>query len=125
MNLTRAIVFGAALLLVGCAAVTPPQVRLPAPYTARGVSVTVDGLWTDDEGNVVGISGIAINTSGRDLIMCMLSFDVLDASGVKVSSAVASTTGLKADQKWRFQATFMTPYRVNFTSIEAGTITAM
>lgn len=125
MNLTRAIVFGAALVLGGCATMIAPQVRLPAPYTVRGVSVTVEGLWRDADGNVVGISGIATNTSDQNMTMCMLTFDVLDASGVKVSSALASTTGLKVDQKWRFQATFLNPFSVNFTSIEAGTVTAM
>jgi len=103
------------------------QVSLPAPYTVRGVSVTVDGLWKNGDGDVVGITGIATYAAsdGRDLTVCMLTFNALDASGVKVADLIASTTGLKVGQKWRFQAMFVTPVRVNFTSIEAGPITAM
>src|SRR5208282_3834890 len=109
MNLTRAIVFGTALVLGGCATMT--QVSLPAPYTVHGVSVTVDGLLTNSDGDVAGITGIATNTSDLTLTVCMLTFNALDASGVKVADLMASTTGLKAGQKWRFQAMFVTPVR--------------
>jgi hypothetical protein len=52
----------------------------------------------------------------------MITFDVMN-SGLKVTSAVASTPGLKAGQKWLFRATFVES--VTFTSIEPGAITAM
>ena len=87
MSLMRATAFAAALALGGCATTAPePQVRLPAPYTDQGVSVTVDGFWRNGYGNVVGISGTAVNESNRDLTVCQITLDILDASGVKVSS---------------------------------------
>jgi hypothetical protein len=58
------------------------------------------------------------------LITCVLNLDVLDASGVKVASAVASTTGLKASQTWQFQALFTNPFSVKFQSIAPGPIIA-
>jgi hypothetical protein len=127
MRPIRAFVSVATLLLLGCAATPPfaPQVSLPGTYTDHGVSVTVDGLWKDGYGNVVGISGIATNVSGRDLTLCQITLDVLDASGVKVSGAMAATNGLKAGQKWHFQATFLNPYTVSFRSIEPGQITTI
>jgi hypothetical protein len=127
MGLIRITAFAAALALIGCASITPPepQVNLPAPYVDQGVSVTVDGLWKNGYGNVVGVSGLAINVSGRDLALCQITLDILDTSGVKVSSAMAATSGLKAGQKWRFQATFLNPYVVNFRSIEPGQITVI
>ena len=123
----RVAVFATVLALAGCATTSPPesQVRLPAPYTEQGVSVTVDGLWRNGYGNVVGISGTAVNESNRDLTVCQITLDILDASGVKVSSALAIANGLKAGQKWRFQATFLNPYAVSFRSIEPGQITTL
>jgi hypothetical protein len=123
MNLTRAIMFAAALMLIGCATVAQPQISLPAPYTSHGVSVVVGGLLRDDAGNVVGISGVATNTTDRDLNFCTVSFDIMN-SGLKVTSAAASAPGgLKAGQKWLFQAAFVDS--VTFTSVEAGIVTAM
>jgi len=98
----------------------PPQVSLPAPYSEHGVKVVVDSLWKDDYGNVMGISGLATNESGRNLATCMLSLDVLDTTGIKVSSALASTVGLKAGQTWRFQAVFTNPFSVQFRSVLPG-----
>lgn len=128
MSLVRAMAFAAALTLAGCATTTAPEspvTRLPAPYTDQGVSVTVDGFWRNGHGDVVGISGTAVNEANRDLTLCQITLDVLDESGVKVSSAMAATSGLKAGQKWRFQATFMNPYAVNFRAIEPGHITTI
>ena len=125
MRLMRAFALVATLLLLGCAATAPmqPQVSLPAPYTEHGISIEVDGLWKDGYGNVIGVSGLATNVSGRDLMLCQITLDILDASGVKVSGALAATNGLRAGQKWRFQATFMNPYAVSFRSIAPGQIT--
>ncbi len=82
-------------------------------------------MYKDALGNVMGISGTATNNSGRDFRTCMLSFDVLDATGAKVSSALASTIGLKAGQTWRFQATFTNPFSVQFRSVAPGQLIAM
>ena len=123
--LRHAISIAACLALCGCADIAAPQVGLPSPYTQNGVTIVVDGLWRNGAGDVSGISGIATNVTHRDLTVCIINLDVLDASGVKVSSAIASTTGLKAGQQWRFQATFTTPYAVSFSSIGPGSITAM
>jgi hypothetical protein len=49
----------------------------------------------------------------------------LDASGIKVASAVASTTGLKAGQTWQFQALFTNPFSVKFRSIAPGQVIAL
>lgn len=109
-------------LLIGCATPRQQQISLPATYTQEGITVTVDGLFRDAYGNVVGISGIATNGTGRDLVTAMISWDVLDATGTKVSSALASTTGLKSAQRWRFQANFLNAYAVAFHSIGPGNI---
>lgn len=121
------------LILGGCATTPPPRavrpgqphVQLPSGFTEKGVSVEVSGLWKDGFGNILGIDGIATNVSDEDLQLCQVTFDVIDQSGVKVSSAIAVTNGLKAAQSWRFQATFTTPYAVNFSSIAAGSITTI
>ncbi len=109
------------LFMAGCA-VQPlqPKISLPTPYTQGVLSITVDGLYRDGNGTVIGVSGIATNVAGQDLTSCTITFDVLDATGAKVSSAIAVTNGLKAAQNWRFQATFMNPFSVNFTSIVPG-----
>jgi hypothetical protein len=126
MKIARTLTLGMALVLAGCAGQPrEPQISLPAPYVQQGVTVVVNGLWRDASGNVSGVSGIATNTSGRDLMLCQVSFDALDAQGVKVSSAVAATNGLKVDQKWRFQAVFTTPFSVVFTSVAPGQVTAV
>ncbi|SRR6266851_2464843 len=124
MNPSRSTFLILTIVLSGCVAVTP-QIRLPGPYSDKGVTVSVDGLWKDGNGNVSGISGVAVNNGSKDLTLCMITLDLLDASGVKVSSAMASTNGLKSGQQWRFQATFLTQYSVSFTSIEPGTVTVM
>ena len=127
MRLMRTTVFATTLALAGCATTTPPesQVRLPAPFTDQGVFVTVEGLYRNGYGTVIGISGTAVNESNRDLTLCQITLDILDGSGVKVSSAVAATNGLKSAQKWRFQATFTNPYVVTFRSIERGQLTTI
>ena len=118
MRLFSAIFLVAGLSLYGCATTrAPPRIDLPAPYTDQRVRVTVDGLWKDGDGTVSGVSGTATNISGHDFITCQIGLDLLDVSGVKVSSAVAVTTGLKAGQTWRFQATLMNAYAVAFKSV--------
>lgn len=127
-----------AAMLAGCATVVPyephvamphpyepPRVTMPQPYTDHGISIAVDGLWRDGYGNVSGVSGMATNDSGRELTLCQITLDVLDSSGVKVSGAVAVTNGLKVGQKWRFQATLMTPYTVYFKTIAPGSVTVI
>ena len=107
LGLWVAVILGT-FLAPGCAMVAPapPQISMPAPYTDKGLSVTVNSLWKDGNGTVVAITGIATNISAQDFTSCTISLDVLDASGVKVSSADASIDGLKVGQKWRFQALF-------------------
>lgn len=122
----RGIMLLAALSLGACGQLpSAPQVSLPAPYSENGVRVVVDGLYEDGYGNVTGITGTATNELGKDLVTCMMTLDVLDASGVKVSSAIASTAGLRAGQTWRFQATFMNPYSVQFKTVAPGQMMVM
>jgi hypothetical protein len=126
MRLFSAIFLVAGLSLYGCATTrAPPRIDLPAPYTDQRVRVTVDGLWKDGDGTVSGVSGTATNISGHDFITCQIGLDLLDVSGVKVSSAVAVTTGLKAGQTWRFQATLMNAYAVAFKSVAPGHVIAV
>jgi len=89
------------------------------------VRVVVDGLWKDAAGNVAGISGLATNESDKDLSICNVSLDILDDGGAKVSTAIASTIGLKAGQNWRFQAVFANPFSVSFKSVAPGTVLAV
>lgn len=114
-----------ASLFTGCVAVPEPEVHLPATYTDKGVSVTVNGLLRDNEGTVIGIDGVATNVSGEDLKLCEVTFDALDAAGLKVSSAIAATTSLKSGQGWRFQATSTNSFAVRFVTIAAGPITTI
>jgi hypothetical protein len=135
-NAVSVMVVGACLvwitLLSGCAtappasappASAPPAVNMPAPFTDHGVTVTVEGLWRNGDG-VVGVSGTATNTGSAPLIGCTINLDVVDSSGVKVSDALASTQSLQPGQTWRFQAVFMSPFSVSFSSIRPGKITA-
>jgi hypothetical protein len=85
----------------------------------------VTGLLTDGYGNVIGVGGLATNVSGHDVTFCRINFDVLDASGTKVSGIVADTNGLRAGQRWRFQGAFMNPFPIGFSSIDPGPITVV
>ena len=111
-----------AIMLNSC--VPPPRVTLPEPFTASGIRVTVDGLY-ESGSTVHGVDGLAENLSGRDFSACFLNFDVLDEQGVKVGDAIASTTGLAAGQKWRFQAIFTTPFKTRFQALKAGRVQCM
>jgi len=95
---------------------------LPAPYTQQGIQVTVDGFYRQGM-SIVGLSGIAENVGSRSWSVCTISFDVMDAEGVKVGDAVAFTNGLAVGQKWRFQAAFTIPFGATFKSIGPGRMT--
>lgn len=112
-------------LAVGGCSLQEPQIKMPPPYTQGALHIAVDGLWRDASGNFSGISGIATNASGRDLLICTIAFNALDATGIKVADAIAATNGLQAAQQWRFQATFSNPFSVAFTSIAPGETTCL
>ncbi|MGE5307034.1 MAG: FxLYD domain-containing protein [Alphaproteobacteria bacterium] len=99
-------------LLSGCA-ILAPQLEYPDPYDQNGIRVEVGGVYRRDI-SVVGITGIASNGTGRDLQSCLIYFDIVDSSGIKVADAVASVQGLRAGQQWRFHATFTTPLSTFF-----------
>lgn len=113
----------AVLALAGCAAPSQfgPRISYPAPYTDRGMHVVVTGLYENGYGIVSGVSGYARN-DGPDLTTCMLTLELEDGSGAKVGEAIASTTGLRAGQEWRFQAVIAAPYMIRFTKIEPGAV---
>ena len=118
-------VVAACMVISGCATTEQgPKVALPAPYEKHDVAVTVDSLLTDSNGDVWGLSGTATN-EGSDLATCMLTFDIMDASGAKVGDAIASIEGLRSNQTWRFQATISVPSSVYFTSIQPGQVMAI
>ena len=127
MTLTQTVVFALALGLGGCVTMSPSQfqVSLPSPYTEDGVAVTVDGFFKDGYGVVKGISGIATNVSGKDLSLCQVSLDILDAAGVKVSSALAATNDLKGGEGWRFQASLTSATSASIASIVRGKVTTL
>jgi hypothetical protein len=111
-----------AAVLIALACVPPrPPLQLPAPFEQSGVRIAVDGFYQTGK-TIVGLQGTAENITGRDLSACILYFDVLDAQGTKVADALASTSGLAAGQKWRFQAVFMTPFRTSFQAIQPGRV---
>lgn len=111
------------LLLGAVSCLSPtPRTELPAPYERNGVRVSIQGFYKQGI-SVVGLTGTAENVSGKDLSVCSLSFDVVDADGVKVGDAIATTQGLTAGQKWRFQAVFTTPFRTTFKAIRPGKVT--
>jgi len=83
--------------------------------------VTVDGFYRTGI-SIVGITGVAENTTDRDLKMCAVYFDVLDKEGVKVADALASSQGLAARQKWRFQAVFTNPFSTQFELIKTARV---
>ena len=122
-----------AISLSGCATAPPaapapppiPTPSLPQPYTQSGVSVKIDGWWTNGLGQVVGITGIARNDRSASLISCMVTLNVVDSDGVKVADAIASTTSLDPGQSWRFQATFTTPFTVAFKGVQPGKVIAV
>lgn len=112
------------LLAIAAACQGTGGIELPEPYESNGLNVEVEGLYKQGF-TVVGISGIAENVSGKDITSCFLSFDVVDADGIKVGDAFASTQGLRAGQKWRFQALFTIPFRTAFKAIRPGRATVM
>jgi len=103
-------------------AIDPPAVDLPAPYSDHGVLITVDGLWRNGDGQVLGVSGTAKNVGNVDLITCMINLAIVDASGIKVTDAVASTQGLDRGQTWRFQAAILAPFSVSFKAVRPGKV---
>jgi hypothetical protein len=126
-HLTRVWLAVVLLTVSGCEAVPLPSVHepvvdLPPAYTDHGVTITVDGLWKNDYGQVLGISGTAKNVGAVDLLTCMVHLDIVDGGGVKVSDAVASTQGLARGQTWRFQATLMSPFSVSFKAVRPGQV---
>ncbi len=86
--------------------------EFPPAYEESGVRIVVDGLYRLGD-TVVGVTGMATNTTNADVRQCTVNFDVVDQSGVKVGDAVASTLGLKPGQQWRFQAAFTIPFQHN------------
>ena len=84
----------------------------------------VTGLSYNGAGQVVAINGIATNKSGRDLQTCMITFDLLNSSGVKVGEAVASTLNLRDGQQWQFQAFVGGVFGVPISSVQPGSVTA-
>lgn len=112
-------------LVVGGCSLQESQIKMPPPYTQGALHIALDGLWRDVSGNVSGVSGIATNVSGHDLLLCSVSLNLLDDAGVKVTEALATTNGLQLAQQWRFQATFSNPFSTTFTSIAPGVTTCL
>lgn len=109
----------------GCATTEQgPKVALAAPDEDQRIALTVDNPLTGSTGDVWGLSGTARN-DGSDLATCMLTFDIMDASGTKLGDALASTEGLQSGQTWRFQATISVPSSLNFDSIQPGRVMAI
>jgi hypothetical protein len=50
------------------------------------------------------ITGEVVNASGEDYDYVQLSFDLLDDRDTKYASALANTSGLRAGQRWRYEA---------------------
>ena len=112
------------LILLGVATgcqLPSPKIDLPAPYRSRGLHVEVEGLYKAYQ-TVIGIAGKATNTTKRDKGNCILTFEILDAEGNKVSDAIAMTQSLRAGATWKFQATFMNPFRTEFKKVQAGKV---
>lgn len=114
------------LAFAGCAqpVLSPPKVDLPPTFTKDGLMVKVDGLLFQRY-DVAGVRGIAKNVSGRDFKLVNLSFDVLNAEGLKVADAFANTAGLGAGQTWAFDALIVTARPRPFTAISLPRVTVM
>lgn len=116
---------GVLAVLSGCSTLGAPSVRVPEPYTAKGVRVEVSGLYRDGWGNVVGVAGEAVNETESSLGVCTIGLEAVDDSGAKVADAVAFTNSLGPGQRWKFQAVFTAPFESSFREIRPGNVTAL
>ncbi|MEW6690737.1 MAG: FxLYD domain-containing protein [Pseudomonadota bacterium] len=103
-----AVILGATAMLVGCAANPLGMTRLPPPFDEKGVHVVLEEVFYEGSG-VRGVSGVARNTTAREMGTVVLSLDAVDAEGSKIAEAVASKHGLSPGEPWRFTADFVRP----------------
>jgi hypothetical protein len=121
------------LYLVGlvalAACVHSPAILTPAPFDQSGVRVVVNGGYFVGgdyltPGTLSGIYGTATNMTARAMSSVFINFDLLDAEGAKIGTAITSTTDLDAGQSWKFQAAVGSGYaastrRIRVTSVNA------
>ncbi|OWY72478.1 hypothetical protein B7486_06035 [cyanobacterium TDX16] len=117
--------FALPLTCMGCLKPDRIDILIPTPYEQKGVRVEVSGLYKNATGQFIGIDGIAKNTTNQKLQLCMISLQLLDESGTKVSDAYATTNSLDPNAAWRFQAHFAAPFSFRFHEIKPGTITIL
>lgn len=97
------------------------EIEYPAPFKSHGLRVEVEGVYRTYR-TVTGLVGKATNTTKRDKGNCILTFEVLDSGGNKVSDAIATTQSLRAGATWKFQATFLNPFRTEFKKVQPGKV---
>ena len=114
----------AAIVLASCQLPARQAVNVPVPYVDNGVLVDVHGLYKRGR-HVVGVSGLATNQSDKDLSLCTLTFELMDADGNKVSDALASTSSLRSGATWKFQAVITSAFGTKFNSITPGRVTVL
>lgn len=91
---------------LGSCAGMQSRLDLPAPAVLHDVRVEVTGVLRQGGfgGGIAGFRGVAINKSSETLKFCTVTFELLDPSGAKVGSALATTQHLAPGVPWKFDA---------------------
>lgn len=101
----RLLLAGALLAACGCRAPAPFYIRLPDPYTSRGIRVEVTEVVRSGT-SVYGVTGTATNTTSDDLEYVSISLVGMDGIGNRIGEATARSDSLKAGASWGFRAMF-------------------
>jgi hypothetical protein len=110
---------------VEVAPVSKPVPTMPAVYTQKGVTVTVESVWQSPAGEILGATGTAKNATASNLKFCQVSLAFLGQDGTKLDEAKASTKSLKSGQVWHFQAGLSHAAAASFSSITSDKIIAI
>jgi hypothetical protein len=114
-----AIALVSSTMLASCASNTHGAIRLPQPFQDQGVKVVVDRVYYEGT-SVGGVTGVATNTTAKQMGTLVLYLDVVDAKGARISQAVASTYSLAPGEPWRFEADFVKPFAAQGAEIRPG-----
>ncbi len=90
--------------------------------TVSKCQINVESAGADQYG-LYKITGTLTNLSDEDFSYVQLTYDIYDASGVKIGDAYANTSGLAAGATWRFEATHLDTDTSNIASYQLSEVT--
>ena len=109
------------LLLASLVSCVSPPITFEGPVASQGVEVGVEGV-IRNFGHVIAVEGYALNATSTDLLSMSVVFELLDDWGAKVGDAEAKSAGLRAGQRWRFDAPARVKYRTRVARVRVERI---